>query len=175
MAPLFPGEANTDRPNILVRAFHARVEQTDVFTKQHLCQGTRYFVRVVGYQKRGLTHAHIVVAALGTPAFGSEVDRFISCHLPREESCLRTLVLIHMVHSCAHGCQPNDPQQVCIQGCPWPFADETVFDIRGYAHHRHVPCEGHCPNCVADRAAYEKHNVCLNRLIVECNPALLEF
>jgi len=175
VAALLPGQTYADRPDLIVRVFHARLEQTVAFIKQTLCKGTRYFIRVVEYQLRGLPHAHIVVAALSPPTSGSEVDLFISCQLPKEEGHLRSLVLKHMVHSCTHGCHPNDPCQDCIKGCPWPFAEETIFDIRGYPHHKRMPCNGHCPNCMAGRPVHGKHNVCLNRLIVEYSPALLEF
>ena len=175
VAHLLPGQTYADRPDIVVRVFHARLEKTVAWIKQTLCKGTRYFVRVVEYQLRGLPHAHIVVAELSPPTSPAEVDLFISCALPKAEGPLRTLVLTHMVHGCTHGCHPNDPAQDCIKGCPWPFAEETTFDARGYPHHRRAPCDGHCPNCLAGRAAYGKHNVCLNRLIVEYNGALLEY
>ena len=127
------------------------------------------------YQLRGLPHVHIVVAAITPPTSRAEVDAFISCELPTVEGRLRSLVLNHMVHSCTHSCHPNDPLQDCIKGCPWPFLPQTIFDIRGYPHHKRSPCAGNCPNCSAGRAVYGKRNVCLNRFIVESNPGLLEF
>ncbi len=175
VAQLLPGQTYADRPDLVVRVFHARLEKTVAYIKEALCKGTRYFIRVVEYQRRGLPHGHIVVADSSPPAEAADVDAFISCELPREYSRLRTLVLTHMVHGCNHSCRPNDPAQDCIKGCPWPFASETTYDARGYPHHRRTPCGGHCPNCAAGRAAYGKHNVCLNRLIVEYNADLLEF
>lgn len=79
-----------------------------------------------------------------------------------------------MVHSCNHSCHPQDKAQDCVKGCPWPFSDDTIFDARGYPHHRRRPCGGHCPNCRTGRAMYGKHATCLNRLIVEYSPTVLE-
>ena len=78
-----------------------------------------------------------------------------------------------MIHKCTQGCHPQDPQQDCIRGCPWFFAEETSFDLRGYPVHRRRPCGGACPNCESGRAQYGRRALCCNRLVVEYNRDIL--
>jgi len=171
---LAPGQTAADRPDIVVRVFHARLERMMKVLKEDFCGELAYIVKVIEYQRRGLPHAHIVLAAVRPPSSPEEVDAVISCELPTETGRLRTLVLTHMIHTCNHSCRPNDPLQDCIKGCPWPFADSTEFDVRGYPRHQRKPCGGHCPNCSASKAVYGKRPVCCNRLIVEYNAKILQ-
>ena len=142
------------------------------YLKEHWCGNRRYVIRVIEYQRRGLPHAHIAIALSSPPSTGEAVDAVISCELP-EVGPVRDLVLQHMIHGCNHSCHPDDPDQECKKGCPWPLSDCTYFDERGYPHHRRRVCSGHCPNCASNSAAYGKRRVCCNRLIVEYNAAIL--
>ena len=117
---LKPGQTAADRPDIVVRVFHARLEKMMRFLKHEFCGKLAYVVKVIEYQRRGLPHAHIVLTSEHPPTCPEEVYAVISCQLPPYEGRLRTLVLQHMVHSCNHSCRPNDPMQDCIKGCPWP-------------------------------------------------------
>eukprot|EP00959_Pyramimonas_sp_CCMP1952_P011249 235775-Pyramimonas_sp.AAC.1 len=75
-----------------------------------------------------------------------------------------------MIHRCNHSCHPDDPAQECVKGCPWPFKDDTDFDVRGHPHHRRRPCGHTCPNCEQKAPAYGRRNACCNQLVVEHNP-----
>ena len=145
VACLRPGQTAADRPDIVVRVFHAKLEKMVAFLKHDFCGERRYIIRVIEYQRRGLPHAHIAIALVSPPLTPEAVDAYISCELPTSEP-LRSLVLQHMIHGCNHSCHPNDPQQECVKGCPWPLSEDTYFDDRGYPHHRRRPCGGMCPN-----------------------------
>ena len=169
---LHPGQTAADRPDLVVRVFHARLEKMMAFLKHDFCGDRRYVIRVIEYQRRGLPHAHIAIALASPPTTPEGVNAVISCELP-QDGPVRDLVLQHMIHSCNHSCHPDDPGQECQKGCPWAFSDDTYFDERGYPHHRRRDCGNTCPNCKNNCAAYGKRRVCCNRLIVEFNPAIL--
>ena len=173
VAALLPGQTAADRPDITVRVFHARLERMMAFLRTRFCGTCRYTLRVVEYQLRGLPHAHIVLASEAAPQTPDEVDLLISCELPAEDGPLREAVLAHMIHRCNHSCHPDDPQQECVRGCPWPFQEQTSYDARGYPHHRRRPCNNTCPNCRSNRAVYGRLFVCCNRLIAEYSPEIL--
>ena len=172
LACLHDGQTAADRPDIVVRVFHARLEAMMAYLKQHYCGPKRYVVRVIEYQRRGLPHAHIAIALSTPPCTPEDVDAYISCELP-SEGPVRDLVLQHMIHCCNHSCHPDDPSQECVKGCPWPLVDDTYFDERGYPHHRRRQCGGTCPNCTSRAPVYGKRHVCCNRLIVEYSAPIL--
>ena len=155
---LLAGQNATDRPDITVRVFHAKLAIVIKFLKEKFCGTTLYIMRVIEYQKRGLPHAHIVIGSSSPPRTASELDFFITCELPAEGP-VRDLALAHMVHRCNHGCHPLDPSDPCSKGCPWPLREETEIDGRGYPLHRRRPCGGHCPNCSSGRTAYGNHQL----------------
>ena len=114
---LRPGQTAADRPDIVVRVFHARLEQLTAFLKRHFCGNRVYMIKAIEYQRRGLPHAHIALAVENPPQTPEAIDAIISCELPAGGPC-RPLVLQHMIHSCRQACRPNDPQQDCVKGCP---------------------------------------------------------
>jgi len=173
LAALGPGQTAADRPDITVRVFHGRLEKMVAWLKENFAGRKKYFIRVIEYQLRGLPHAHIVLSVEEPPQTAEDIDSLISCELPQSPGPLRDAVLMHMLHNCNRSCHPDDPDQECIKGCPWPFQEDTTFDARGYPHHRRRPCGGSCPNCAAKRAVYGRRNVCCNRLIVEYAPSVL--
>ena len=172
-AALLPGQTAADRPDVVVRVFHERLEKMMAFLRDGFCGKRRYVVRVIEYQRRGLPHAHVALACDTPPLTPEAVDAIISCEVPQAPGPLRDLVLRHMLHSCNNSCHPDDPQQECAKGCPWPFRDDTDFDVQGCPHHRRRPCDSTCPNCVEKRAAFGKRSVCCNRLVVEYAAAIL--
>ena len=172
-AGLLPGQTAADRPDLVVRVFHLRLEKLMRYIKTTWCPNRRYTIKVIEYQRRGLPHGHVVIAMANPPTTPEEIDEYISCTLPSDHGAVYELVLQHMVHGCSHSCRPVDPCQDCIKGCPWPFTNETSFDARGYPVHRRQPCAGTCPNCASGEAKYGRRKVCCNQLIVEYSPELL--
>jgi hypothetical protein len=67
---LFPGQSAFDRPDIVVEVFHARVEALIHNIRHGRYFGgreTRYDLRVIEYQHRGLPHFHMVVKMKDMP------------------------------------------------------------------------------------------------------------
>lgn len=83
-ASLHEGQTAADRPDIVVRVFHARLAKMMAYLKQHFCGDMRYVVRVIEYQKRGLPHAHIAIALSAPPLTPEAVDSYISCEVPED-------------------------------------------------------------------------------------------
>eukprot|EP00959_Pyramimonas_sp_CCMP1952_P045231 944619-Pyramimonas_sp.AAC.1 len=118
-AALLPGQSAADRPDVVVRVFHARLLDMIAFLKTDFCGRRRCIIRVIEYQMRGLPHAHIALAVENPPSSAEEIDALISCEVPAEPGPLRDCVLRHMIHRCTSACHPHDPDQECIKGCPW--------------------------------------------------------
>ena len=98
---LLPGQTAADRPDLVVRVFHAKLEKAMAYLKECSWAGKhRYYIKVIEYQERGLPHAHIVWGCDMPPSSPLDVDLIISCELPAEDDPARTLVLRHMVHRC---------------------------------------------------------------------------
>ncbi len=113
-AALEPGQSSSDRPDLVVRVFHAKVKQIlkDI-TVDGIMGKTVARVYTVEFQKRGLPHIHLIVFLhpdhkLRTP---EDVDSLISAEFPDEatEPELFNLVRKHMVHT---PCE-NDPDARC--------------------------------------------------------------
>ncbi|AQL03309.1 hypothetical protein ZEAMMB73_Zm00001d045848 [Zea mays] len=59
---LLPGQTLQDRPDLVVRVFHAKLEELKHrLTKQDIFGKVRAYVYVVEFQKRGLPHAHFLL------------------------------------------------------------------------------------------------------------------
>jgi hypothetical protein len=57
-----------------------------------------YSICVTEFQKRGLPHEHIAVAAKNVPRSPQEIDSFLSAELPANCGPLRDAVKHHMTH-----------------------------------------------------------------------------
>ncbi|PWZ55973.1 hypothetical protein Zm00014a_031513 [Zea mays] len=59
---LLPGRTLQDRPDLVVRVFHAKLQELKHrLTKQDILDKVRAYVYVVEFQKRGLPHAHFLL------------------------------------------------------------------------------------------------------------------
>jgi hypothetical protein len=93
---LLPGQSTADRPDLVVRVFHAKVEElkADIFKNDYLGQ-TVARVWTIEFQKRGLPHIHMIIflhpdSKLRTP---EDVDTLLSAEFlfqmrRRSRSCL---------------------------------------------------------------------------------------
>ena len=100
LASLGAGQTAADRPDIVVRVFHERLERLMVHLRKDFYGKRRYIIRVIEYQRRWLPHVHIALACEEVPLTPEAVDAIISCEVPAEPGPLRDLVLRHMVHGC---------------------------------------------------------------------------
>jgi hypothetical protein len=115
---LLPGQTASDRPDLVVCVFHAKVTQLLNDLQQHGVMG-RMVVRVwtIEFQKRGLPHMHLILFLapehkLRTP---EDVDSLISAEFPdeHEQPELYELVKKFMVHN---PCGTQNPQSPCMDG-----------------------------------------------------------
>ena len=141
---LLPGQSVADRPDLAVRAFHAKVEEikADLFKHGYLGQTVAH-VYTIEFQKRGLPHMHMIIflhpdSKLHTP---EDIDTLLSAEFPdeEEEPELFELVKKYMVHT---PCGPNNPTAPCMKdgkcskGFPKPFRGDTSINEDSYANLR---------------------------------------
>ena len=77
-AHLLPSQSAADRPDLVVRVFHDRLERLVGYLRKDFCGKRRYLIRVIEYQRRGLPHAHIALACETPPVTPEAVDALIS-------------------------------------------------------------------------------------------------
>eukprot|EP00267_Zea_mays_P035403 XP_008671145.1 uncharacterized protein LOC103648453 [Zea mays] len=100
---LHPMQSPQDRPDLVVRIFHAKLEELKKrLTKQHILGKIRAYVYVVEFQKRGLPHAHFLLIMqrkykLTCP---EQYDLLISAEIPNKKKYpqLYKMVIKHMMH-----------------------------------------------------------------------------
>ena len=182
---LFPGQSADDRPDLIARVFHAKLQAILHDIKKKHVFG-RHMARcwTIEYQKRGLPHCHILLWVEAGQRFHEPefIDQIVRAELPDPEldrdGSLTAAVKRHMVHQ---PCGSLNPGAVCMdkkdkvgnpicgKGFPKAFTDATVVDEDGYPNYRRrddgrtwdVSCNG--------------RTIALdNRSIVPYNPYLLK-
>jgi len=146
---LLPGQTAFDRPDIVCRVFHARLQALlhNLKAGKYTKGGIIYMMYVIEYQHRGLPHAHIVVKLSDAPdkqdvdASAKWVDQHITALMPRvdanstpEEIAHRDFVQKHLTHTCStgvNGCLDNNGH--CTKGFhDTTIQEHTTFDIKGH-------------------------------------------
>ena len=181
---LRPGETARDRPDLVVRVFHAKAKQLleSLGTKDpnkhrfhHLLGRLRFIVWVIEFQKRGLPHMH-VLATYERPITPDTADAICCAEIPdaRVRPRLFSKVTDMMMHACSVD-RCLDPQTgQCSRNFPKPFVDKTHIDDKGQMRirRRNVPS-----NTVQMRVGKpDKTNVIENignNYVVTYNPELL--
>jgi hypothetical protein len=157
---LLPGQAWTDRPDVVCRVFKLKLQEfmhdlrKGTFFKDKVGNPwkTKYTLHVIEFQKRGLPHAHILARLDGDeadiPRRGADVDRIIQAHMPPaihghragcdcDEHRLRHLVQQHMIHECAKNVCFTDEDPRCKRRYPKATdVEETTADESGYPLYR---------------------------------------
>ena len=143
---LLPGQKPSDRPDLIVRVFYAKMKEllSDIH-KDGIMGRTVARVYTIEFQKRGLPHMHMIIffhpdAKLRTP---EEVDSLLCAEFPDEETEpeLFELVKSVMVHTPC-GNEHNNPNAPCIvdekcsKNFPKQFQDQTVVTTDSYARLR---------------------------------------
>ena len=143
---LLPGQTASDRPDLIVHVFHAKMKQLlEDIHKKGVMGRTVARVWTIEFQKCGLPHMHMIIffhpdAKLCTP---EDVDSLISAEFPDEETQpeLFELVKSVMVHTPC-GNEHNNPNSPCIvddkcsKNFPKPFQDQTTVTTDSYARLR---------------------------------------
>ncbi|KAK8942878.1 hypothetical protein KSP39_PZI009132 [Platanthera zijinensis] len=141
---LHPGQTAQDRPDLVSRIFHAKLQclTDDIFHKGVLGRVIAH-VHVVEFQKRGLPHAHMLFIfreqdKLTTP---EDYDCVVRAEIPiqAEEPELYNAVLRHMLHGPCGRLRPNAQcmkNNVCKKGFPKPFMTATTHGLDSYPLYR---------------------------------------
>ncbi|AQK75317.1 hypothetical protein ZEAMMB73_Zm00001d018231 [Zea mays] len=169
---LLPGQTPQDRPDLVVRVFHAKLQELKHrLTKQDILGKVRAYVYVVEFQKRGLPHAHFLLIMqrkykLTCPA---QYDLLISAEISHNKYPeLRKMVIKHMMHGPCGSLNPNCPctkgHASCKNHYSRPFSDTTLQGKDSYPIYRR-----------RDDGRKEKVRGCEldNRWVVPYNPYLL--
>ena len=135
---LLPGQQASDRPDLVVRVFHAKLESLINDIKDGVLGAMAGFLYTIEFQKRGLPHAHIIVflkpeAKLRTP---EQIDSLMSSEFPLYNDELFELIKTLMVHSPCGRQNPNAKCMVngsCSKNFPKPFRDHTIISEDSYA------------------------------------------
>ncbi|ONM22501.1 hypothetical protein ZEAMMB73_Zm00001d005991 [Zea mays] len=131
---LLLGQTPQDRPDLVVRVFHAKLQELKHrLTKQDILGKVRAYVYVVEFQKRGLPHAHFLLIMqrkykLTCP---EQYDLLISAEIPSNKYPeLRKMVIKHMMHGPCGSLNPNCPctkgRKSCKNHYPRNFSDTTL-------------------------------------------------
>ena len=177
---LSQGMSAQDRPDIVVRVFHLKLNQ--------LLRDIRYgeifgkvlaITHTIEYQKRGLPHAHILVTIQEQDRCHSanDLDNVVCAEIPpgpspecnmqenNQRIMLRNLILDQNTHHCINNvCVRNN---VCKSGYPKPFLTNSYLDPEeSYAlYRRRSPQNG------GETAEYKGKYVD-NSMVVPYNPLL---
>ncbi|PWZ43652.1 putative ubiquitin-like-specific protease 1B [Zea mays] len=169
---LLPTQTPQDRPDLVVRVFHAKLQELKHrLTKQDILGKVRAYVYVVEFQKRGLPHAHFLLIMqrkykLTCP---EQYDLLISAEIPSNKYPeLRKMVIKHMMHGPCGSLNPNCPctkgRASCKNQYPRHFREATMQGKDSYPNYRR-----------RDDGRKEKVRGCEldNRWVVPYNPYLL--
>ena len=143
-AALLPGQSSADRPNLVNRVFHLKVQElmNDIY-KQGVLRRAVAHVWTTEFQKHGLPHVHLIIflysdSKLSTP---EEIDSLLSAEFPDEDEQpeLFELVKQFMVHTL---CDAPNSNALCLhngkcsKNFPKPFRDHTTVNEDSYANLR---------------------------------------
>ena len=148
---LLPMQAATDRPDLISRVFH--LKQKDLLAQVRHAQGFGRFlgcVWIIGYQKRGLPHMHLLLFLHPEHRFltPEHIDEIICAELPTPLQDPTGELCTIIGTSIVHGPCRSDYQQApcmqshvqgsttCAKGFPKGFQDATVVQEDGYPLYR---------------------------------------
>ncbi|CAI9266057.1 unnamed protein product [Lactuca saligna] len=110
-------EETQNRADLIVRVFHAKLEQfkKEILKKEIFGKVVAY-TYVVEFQRRGLPHAHflLILSSHYKMYHSEEYDEIVSAEIPDEKSNphLFRMVLKHMIHG---PCGVLNPRNVCMK------------------------------------------------------------
>ncbi|XP_056685561.1 uncharacterized protein [Spinacia oleracea] len=172
---LLAEQVPNDRPDLLTRVFHAKLEELkkDVLERGVLRTVVAY-VYVIEFQKRGLPHVHMLLILdqndkLTTP---DDFDKIVRAVIPDEqqEPKLYKAVLKHMIHGPCGVLNHKSPcmkQGSCKKGFPKEFSNDTKQGNDSYPLYRRPQDRPAVPLRENSRVRVD------NRWVVPYNPFLL--
>ncbi|CAF1342434.1 unnamed protein product [Rotaria sordida] len=141
---LFPGQTPSDRPDLITRVFKLKLNELigDIF-KKHILGRTIANVFVIEFQKRGLSHCHmlIILANEDKPKDENHIDHIVCSEIPDHVQFpqLYECVRRHMVHG---PCGTLNPHSSCMEDgkCskefPKEFPNDTLPNKDEYPRYR---------------------------------------
>lgn len=109
-------ESASNRPDIVVRVFHAKVKELlSLINQKHIFGRVQTFLYTVEFQKRGLPHVHWLLCLENYFKLReiSDIDKIVSAEIPDpNDTKLYNLVKTHMVHG---PCGILNPSSVCME------------------------------------------------------------
>lgn len=136
-------ETANNRPDIVVRVFHAKVKELmRLITVKEIFGEVQTYIYTVEFQKRGLPHIHLLLCLKEHCKLREieDIDKVVSAEIPDpDDTILFNLVKSHMVHGpCGH----LNPNSVCMdkgkckKEYPKQFVSETKENVNGYPLYR---------------------------------------
>ena len=154
---LLQGQQPNDRPDIIVRVFHMKLQELLHDIESAIVFGPiDAILYSIEFQKRGLPHAHILVwlSKNKINITYETIDNLISAEIPdpNKDPLGYVLVAEHMIHGPCGDKNPNCPcmkKGKCSKFFPKEFEEETKFDDNGFTKYKrrntgvYVCREGH--------------------------------
>ena len=132
-------ETSNNRPDIVVRVFHAKVQELlRLLNVVQIFGAVVSFIYVIEFQKRGLLHCHLLLTLSEACKIREieDIDKVVSAEIPDPaDTHLYTLVGKHMVHG---PCGVLNPVCICMEDgkCkkdfPKAFNATTIENLNGY-------------------------------------------
>lgn len=152
---LKPGQTASDRPELVARVFHAKLQALIEDLKTEAIFGDVIGrVHTIEFQKRGLPHAHILLILRGPfrPRTAEDVDRVVSAEIPDPERDpdLCQVVVDCMLHGHCDARSPCWKDVKCTKNFPKEAREKTSVAQDGYPKYRrrlpgHVHVKGTGP------------------------------
>jgi Helitron helicase-like domain at N-terminus len=166
---LRPGQNWGDIPTVVARVFHAKLQQILFAIKNLFCPliRTKYILRVIEFQKRGLPHAHVLIKWSQDLRSTEVIDRLITASLPEGPENITDAALMRqfMLHS--HGpingplmkCQHEvNGVRECKYGYPQAPQSHTIITATGkILYKRQSGSEWVVPTCLPLLRAFQCH------------------
>lgn len=117
---LEPGQKAYDRPDVVARVFHAKLEDLkDQLLKKHIIGVVKTHVYVIEFQKRGLPHAHFLLIMRPEDKMSNpdHYDKMVCAEIPNpiKYPKMHEMVVKHMMHGHCGNINTASP---CMQGAP---------------------------------------------------------
>ena len=117
---LEPGQKAYDRPDVVARVFHAKLEDLkDQLFKKHIIGVVKAHVYVIEFQKRGLPHAHFLLIMRPEYKMSNpdHYDKMVCAEIPNpiKYPKMHEMVVKHMMHGPCGNINTTSP---CMQGAP---------------------------------------------------------
>ncbi|KAI9115686.1 hypothetical protein K1719_013355 [Acacia pycnantha] len=133
-----------DKPEILSRVFHMKLDKLmRILKDENILGSIKADVYTVEFQKRGLSHAHIILWLFEADKLTSpfDVDQLISIEIPDKlvDPELYELVRSYMVHGPCGRSSRNVPcmeDGKCSKYFPKRYNAHTILDEKGYPTYR---------------------------------------